>query len=90
MKLPLIVWSPAKVWLIAVKLSKKPETKRAIPPVTVAPESVVVKTPETPVRFVKRPVSPVITAPEICDVNTPLTPLIVPLVIVKPEAMVAV
>jgi len=34
-KLPLIVWSPAKVWLMAVKNWKTPLVKLAFPPVTV-------------------------------------------------------
>jgi hypothetical protein len=48
-KLPLIVWSPAKVWLMAVKNWKTPLVKFAFPPVTVWPETRSVNMPLTPV-----------------------------------------
>ena len=43
-------------------------------PVTVAPETLVVNVPETPVTFEASNVLPVIVAPDTCVVNTPETP----------------
>ena len=51
--------------------------KALLLPVIVAPESLVVKVPDTPVVLLMRAVSPVIMAPESWLVNTPETPEIV-------------
>ena len=45
-------------------------------PVMVAPETWLVKTPETPVTVEARIVFPVTVAPEMRSVNTPETPVI--------------
>ncbi len=51
------------------------EPNAPIVPVTVAPETLVVNTPETPVTLLNCAVLPVIVAPDSWVVNTPLTPL---------------
>jgi hypothetical protein len=65
-------------------------------PVTVAPETLDVKVPETPVIVVERTVSPVITAPDTWEVNTPDTPVtfvncaVVPVTVVPDKVPVTV
>ena len=71
-----------------MRFSKTPEVNRAVVPVTVSPESCVVKTPETPVTDVALTVSPVIVAPDICVVKTPETKLAVVPVTVAPVTVV--